>query len=57
LVDTPGLRVSDHADYLASWLRILKADSRTLITAASQAPAAVDHLASYKKPAAAEVAA
>lgn len=47
----------DHADYLHSWLRILKADSRALIAAASQAQAAVDHLASYSKPAEAEVAA
>lgn len=47
----------DHADYLHSWLRILKADSRALITAASQAQAAVDHLASYSQPAEAEAAA
>jgi antirestriction protein ArdC len=45
----------DHADYLASWLRILKADSRALITAASQAQAAVDHLASYSQPTTSEV--
>ncbi len=40
----------DHADYLALWLPILRADSRVLITAASQAQAAVDHLASNSQP-------
>lgn len=34
----------DHAAYLAGWLRILRADSRALITASSKAQAAVDHL-------------
>ncbi len=39
----------DHADYLALLLQILRADSRALIAAASQAQAAVDHLASYSQ--------
>jgi antirestriction protein ArdC len=34
----------DHASYLASWLRVLKADSKAIVTAASQAQKAVDHL-------------
>jgi len=34
----------DHAAYLAGWLRILRADTRALITASSKAQAAVDHL-------------
>lgn len=48
---------ADHADYLAHWLRILKADSRALVTAASAAQAAVDHLASCSQSAGCEVAA
>ena len=34
----------DHAAYLASWLRVLRTDARALITVASKAQAAVDHL-------------
>jgi antirestriction protein ArdC len=34
----------DHAAYLASWLRILRTDTRALLTASSKAQAAVDHL-------------
>jgi antirestriction protein ArdC len=34
----------DHAAYLAGWLRILRADTRALVTASSKAQAAVDHL-------------
>lgn len=33
-----------HADYLASWLKVLKADSRAIFTAASKAQAACDFL-------------
>lgn len=35
----------DHACYLASWLRVLKADKRAIFTAASQAQKAADFLA------------
>jgi len=35
---------TDHAAYLAGWLRILRTDTRALITVASRAQAAVDHL-------------
>jgi antirestriction protein ArdC len=34
----------DHAQYLASWLRVLKADSRAIFTAASKAQQATDWL-------------
>lgn len=34
----------DHAAYLASWLRILRSDTRALVTASSKAQAAVDDL-------------
>jgi len=36
----------DHAQYLASWLRVLKADSRAIFTAASKAQQATDWLIS-----------
>ncbi|MEY2472679.1 MAG: hypothetical protein QOK28_2008 [Actinomycetota bacterium] len=34
----------DHAQYLASWLRVLRADTSALFTAASKAQAATDYL-------------
>jgi len=34
----------DHAAYLASWLKVLKADSRAIFTAAAQAQRAADYL-------------
>ena len=34
----------DHAAYLSSWLEILRADPRALVTVASKAQAAVDYL-------------
>jgi antirestriction protein ArdC len=34
----------DHAQYLASWLRVLKADRRAIFTAASKAQQATDYL-------------
>jgi antirestriction protein ArdC len=34
----------DHAAYLAGWLRILRTDTRALVTASSKAQTAVDHL-------------
>ena len=35
---------ADHASYLAGWLRILRADARSLVTVASRAQAAIDYL-------------
>ena len=35
---------ADHADYLASWLTVLRADKRAIFTAASQAQRAADYL-------------
>jgi antirestriction protein ArdC len=34
----------DHAAYLADWLRLLRADTRALVSACSHAQHAVDHL-------------
>ena len=35
---------ADHASYVASWLGILRADARALVTVASKAQAAIDYL-------------
>ena len=35
---------TDHAPYIASWLRVLGNDPRAIITAASRAQAAADYL-------------
>jgi antirestriction protein ArdC len=40
---TPDIR-EDHAAYLQSWLNVLKADKRTIFTAAAQAQRAADYL-------------
>lgn len=40
----------DHAQYLASWLTVLKADPKALFTAASKASAAADFLGSLQPP-------
>jgi antirestriction protein ArdC len=40
-----GMTRPDHAAYLAGWLRVLRSDARALVTVASKAQAAVDHLA------------
>jgi antirestriction protein ArdC len=40
---TPEVR-EDHAAYLASWLKVLKADNRAIFTAAAQAQRAADYL-------------
>jgi antirestriction protein ArdC len=37
-------RNSDHAQYLAHWLQVLKADKRAILTAASKAGEAVAFL-------------
>jgi antirestriction protein ArdC len=34
----------DHSQYIASWLRVLKADKRAIFTAASKAQQATDYL-------------
>jgi antirestriction protein ArdC len=34
----------DHAQYIASWLRLLKADKRAIFTGASKAQQAADYL-------------
>lgn len=49
----------DHASYLASWLQVLKGDSRFIFTAAAHAQRACDHLhaAAGEGPASAEPAA
>jgi antirestriction protein ArdC len=39
----------DHASYLASWLKVLKADNRAIFTAASAAARAADYLQSEKQ--------
>lgn len=39
----------DHAAYIASWLKVLKSDSRAIFTAASKAQAAADYLASFSE--------
>ena len=39
----PAVR-QDHAAYLKSWLSILRGDNKAIITAASRAQAAIDHL-------------
>jgi antirestriction protein ArdC len=44
---TPEPR-EDHAAYLDSWLRVLKADKRAIFTAAAQAQRAVDYLHSLQ---------
>lgn len=47
LTNTPR---SDHAIYLSSWLRVLKADSKALFAAASHAQRAVDYIANLVDP-------
>ena len=46
---TPEVR-DDHASYLAHWLQVLKADSRAIFTAASQAQRAADYLHNFSQP-------
>jgi antirestriction protein ArdC len=38
-----------HADYVASWLKVLKADKKAIFTAASAASKAADHLRAYSE--------
>ena len=39
---------ADHAQYLDSWLRVLKADKKAIFTAASKASQAAEFLASFQ---------
>ncbi len=39
-----------HAEYINDWLRLLKADARAVVTAASKASLAADYLRSFSKP-------
>ena len=39
---------ADHAQYLDSWLRVLKADKKAIFTAASKASQAVEFLTSFQ---------
>ena len=45
IADTPR---ADHAQYLESWLRVLKADKKAIFAAASKASQAVDFLAALQ---------
>ena len=39
-----------HASYVDSWLKVLKGDPKAILTAASLASKATDHLRSYSQP-------
>lgn len=41
---------TDHAPYIASWLKVLKGDSRAIFTAAAKAQQAADYLHSFTPP-------
>lgn len=47
----------DHAAYIASWLKVLKSDSRAIFTAASHAQRAADFLHGLQQPAHQQIAA
>lgn len=47
----------DHAQYIAEWLSILKADKKAIFTAASAASAATDYIRAFSRPNAGEEAA
>jgi antirestriction protein ArdC len=46
---TPEVR-EDHASYIASWIKVLKADKRAIFTAASHAQRAADYLQGLQTP-------
>ena len=48
--------LDDHASYLASWLKVLKADSRAILTAAAKAEEASTYLLGLGRPTIAEPA-
>lgn len=41
---------TDHAAYIASWVRVLRSDSKAVLTASSKAQQAVDYLAALAGP-------
>lgn len=43
----PSVPRTDHAPYIANWLKVLKGDSRAIFAAASKAQAAADYLAQH----------
>jgi antirestriction protein ArdC len=45
---------SNHASYIASWIKVLKDDKRAIFTAASHAQRAADFLHGLQTPAAAQ---
>lgn len=44
----PSVPRTDHAPYIATWLKVLKNDSRAIFTAASKAQAAADYLTGFQ---------
>ena len=40
--------MADHAAYLSCWLKVMKADSKALFTAAAQAERAAEFLAAFQ---------
>jgi antirestriction protein ArdC len=54
ITNTPRV---DHAQYIASWLKVLKADNRAVIRAASDAQKAADYILAASQPAQMQVAA
>ena len=44
----PSVPRTDHAPYIATWLKVLKNDSRAIFTAASKAQAAADYLIGFQ---------
>lgn len=40
---------SEHASYIASWLKVLKSDSRAIFSAAAHAQRAADYLNGFSK--------
>lgn len=47
LLDITPAKRSDHASYIGSWIRVLRADPSILWSVASKAQAATDHLVGY----------
>ena len=46
----PVDHLDDHASYLASWLKVLKTDSRAILTAAAKAEEASAFLLAFRAP-------
>ncbi len=47
----PSVPREDHAPYIATWLKVLKNDTRAIFTAATKAQAAADYLTKFSAPA------